>query len=283
VGVVSKVLKILEALHGSPAGLQLKQIAHETGIHKSTAYRFLAHMEGEGYLFRDDAGAYVVGPKLLRLGSGLTYQASLRKMSRPILQRLWKITGETVNLALLDGQDVLYIDVLESSYTFRLVSQVGMRRPLYCTALGKSLVAYLPAEEKEHVLSSLSFERFTPHTTTRLSQLRNELARVRQRGYALDDEETVLGSRCVSAPILLGNGKVAAAISVAGPVTRISRDKIPAFVAAVQEAARTISARLGFSELQHKAMSSLSKSTSGEGRQESFASREKGRRVDGRA
>lgn len=275
VGVVAKVLRILEALHSSPAGLQLRQVAQEATLNKSTAYRFLAHLESEGYLFRDDAGAYLIGPKLIRLGSGMTYQASLRKISRPELQRLWKMTGETVNLAVLDGQDAFYLDVLESSHTFRLVSQIGMRRPLYCTALGKAMAAYLPWEEKEHVLSSLSFERFTPRTLTRLTQLRKELARVRQRGYALDDEETVLGSRCVAAPILVARDKAAAALSVAGPITRISRDKIPAFAAAVREVARSISARLGFSELPQNAMPPFSGSIGIEGRKESVASREK--------
>src|SRR5436305_1569858 len=144
VGVVVKVLKILEAIHDAPAGLQLKQVAKQTAINKSTAYRFLAHLEGEGYLYRDDAGAYVIGPKLARLGSGINYEESLRKISRPILHKLWITTGETVNLSVLDGQEVLYLDVIESSHTFRLASQVGSRRPLYCTSLGKAAMAFLP-------------------------------------------------------------------------------------------------------------------------------------------
>jgi IclR family KDG regulon transcriptional repressor len=248
VGVVSKVLKVLEALSTSPAGLQLKDIAEQTGVNKSTAYRFLAHLESEGYLFRDDLGAYLVGPKLVRLGSGATYQATLRKISRPVLQHLWKVTNETVNLGILDGQDVYYVDVVQSAHPFRMASPVGLWRPVYCTAMGKALTAYLPADEKEHVLSSIRFERFTPHTLTRLPQLRKELENVRQRGYALDDEEATLGARCVSAPILGDGGKVAAAISVAGPTTRIARDKIPAIAREVVAAARSISTRLGASE-----------------------------------
>jgi DNA-binding IclR family transcriptional regulator len=248
VGVVSKVLKVLEALSASPAGLQLKDIAEHTGINKSTAYRFLAHLETEGYLFRDDAGAYLVGPKLVRLGSGAAYQATLQKISRPVLQQLWKATNETVNLGILDGQDVYYVDVVQSAHPFRMASAVGSWRPVYCTAMGKALTAYLPADEKEHVLSSIRFERFTPHTLTRLPQLRKELERVRQRGYAVDDEEVTLGARCVSAPILGDGGKVAAAISVAGPTTRIARDKIQSFVGELVAAARAISNRLGATE-----------------------------------
>src|SRR5215831_20349604 len=177
VGVVRKVLKILEALHSNPSGLQLKQIAKQTAINKSTAYRFLAHLQGEGYLYRDDAGAYVIGPKLARIGSGTNFEESLRKMSRPILQKLWTTTGETVNLAILDGQQILYLDVIESAHTFRLASQVGARRPLHCTALGKAILAHLPPEETEELVRSLTFERHTPRTLNQPAKLKRDLAK----------------------------------------------------------------------------------------------------------
>src|SRR5262249_39508867 len=166
VGVVRKVLKIFEVLHGNPSGLPLKEIARRTAINKSTAYRFLVHLQGEGYLYRDEAGSYVIGPKLARMGSGMNFEESLRKMSRPVLQRLWTTTGETVNLAILDGLQILYLAVIESAHTFRFASQVGARRPLYCTALGKAILSQLPAEEVEDLLGSLAYERFTPHTIT---------------------------------------------------------------------------------------------------------------------
>ena len=248
VGVISKVLRIFEALNASPAGLQLREIAEQTAINKSTAYRFLAHLESERYLFRDDSGAYLVGPRLVRLGSGSTYQMTLRKISRPVLQDLRNKTGETVNLGILDGQDVFYVDVVQSRHPFRMASRIGTLRPLYCTAMGKALAALLPAHEKERVLTSLRFERFTSRTITKLEQLREELARVEERGYALDDEEATQGARCISAPVLLEGEKVAAAISVAGPTIRIATDRIPFFVEAVRTAARTISARLSLSE-----------------------------------
>jgi DNA-binding IclR family transcriptional regulator len=248
VGVVTKVLRVFEALGAAPEGLPLKDVALRTGINKSTAYRFLAHLEFEGYLFRDDAGSYLVGPKLVRLGSGISYQTSLRKISRPVLQDLWKVTGETVNLGTLDGQDVFYLDVLQSPHPFRMASPVGSWRPIYCTAMGKAMAAFLPAQEKEHVLGSLKFERLTPHTITQPLRLRRELESIRQRGYGLDDEEATLGARCISAPIVIDQGKVAAAISVAGPVTRIGRDKIPFLAKAVMTSAKAISARLDASE-----------------------------------
>lgn len=249
VGVIGKVLRILEALRNSPSGLSLQGICIETGINKSTAYRFLAHLEREGYLFRDEAGTYVVGPKLVGLASGATYQTALRKISRPILQKLWNITGETVNLGILDGQHVYYLDVLQSSHLFRMASHAGMWRPLYCTGMGKVLAAWLPDDERKHVLSSMRVERVTPHTITGISRLERELQKIRQSGYAIDDQEAVLGARCIAAPVLLANGKAAGAISISGPTTRIDRAKMSSFVTAVKGAARAISIRFGASEL----------------------------------
>lgn len=248
VGVISKVLRIFEALNASPAGLQLREIAEQTAINKSTAYRFLAHLESERYLFRDDSGAYLAGPRLVRFGSGSTYHMTLRKISRPVLQDLRNKTGETVNLGILDGQDVFYVDVVQSRHPFRMASRIGSLRPLYCTAMGKALAAYLPPHENERVLSSLRFERFTSHTITKLQQLKGELARVRQDGYALDNEEATLGARCVGAPVILEGDEVAAAVSVAGPTIRVATGRMPFFVEAVRTAARTISARLSLSQ-----------------------------------
>ena len=247
VGVVGKVLRILEALDDSPTGLQLREVAEQTGVNKSTAYRFLAHLENEGYLFRDDVGAYIVGPKLARLGAGVAYHATLRRLSRPTLASLLKKTKETVNLGVLDGHDVLYLDVMESPHTFRMVSQPGMHRPLNCTALGKAMLAFLPTEQQEELLCTLTFERITRRTIGSLPRLKKELARTVQQGYALDDQETDLGARCVAAPILDESGKVAGAISVSGPVTRISRGRIRAFASAVKNGARMISMRLDHS------------------------------------
>ena len=246
VGVLAKVLRVLETLDASPNGLPLRDVASQTGLNKSTAYRFLAHLEGEGYLFRDDVGVYIVGPKLARLGSGVAYHATLRSASRPVIQQLWSMTTETVNLAVRDGLHVLYLDVIESSHTFRLASQVGMRRPLHCTALGKAIVAFSPAEELDGELNSLRLERVSKRTITSLPRFRRELAKVVQHGYAVDDEEAESGARCASAPIFDRSGKVAAAISVSGPVARVNYSRLQMFAHAVRNGARVISQRLGY-------------------------------------
>jgi DNA-binding IclR family transcriptional regulator len=245
VGVVGKVLRILELLDRTPAGLQLKDIARLTSLNKSTAHRFLRHLEGEGYLFRDDSGSYMVGPRLVRFGTGLTYQAMLSRISRPVLEELWNATGETVNLATLVGQEVLYVDVMESLHTFRLVSQIGSRRPLSCTALGKAMLAAMPVEQRELLFPTLQFESATPRSITSVARLRKDLAQIEQLGYALDDEEAVTGARCIGAAILDANGKVAGGISISGPTARINKTNLASIARTVKMAALDISTRLG--------------------------------------
>jgi DNA-binding IclR family transcriptional regulator len=248
VGVISKVLRILEALQGSSAGLGLKAICDLTGIHKSTAHRFLKHLVREGYLLRTEAGAYLIGPRLTQLSARGNQGATLQAVARPILWELWKSTQETVNLAVLDHGSVLYVDVIESPHEFRLSSRVGTRRSLHVTALGKVLAAFLPAEPRESILSTISFQPATSRTIMNLVQFRRELEKIQRQGYAVDDEEAVQGARCVSAPILNADREPIAAVSVSGPVTRVSPNQVAALAGAVTSAARAISAAMGFSQ-----------------------------------
>jgi len=248
VGVISKVLRILEALQGSSAGLGLKAICDLTGIHKSTAHRFLKHLEREGYLIRTEAGAYLIGPRLAQMSARGNQGATLQAVARPILWELWKSTQETVNLAVLDQGTVLYVDVMESPHEFRLSSRVGTRRSLHVTALGKALAAFLPAEPRETILSAIKFQPATPRTIMNLVQFRQELEKIRRQGYAVDDEEAVQGARCVSAPILNADREPIGAVSVSGPVTRVSPGQVAALAGAVTAAARAISAAMGFSQ-----------------------------------
>jgi DNA-binding IclR family transcriptional regulator len=244
VGVVTRVLRILEALHAAPGGLALRDVARLTGINKSTAYRILAHLESDGYLFKGNAGAYSIGPKLARLASATNHHTALRETSRPILDKLWEATGETINLAIPDGNEVLYLDVIESPHSFRLVSHAGMRRPMHGTALGKAVMAYLSAEERENLLALVKGKDERLARAGRPANLRKELAKVCQQGYAVDDQESTLGARCVGAPIFEEAGSVVGAISISGPTTRIGKKQIPALGAKVAEAAQAISARL---------------------------------------
>lgn len=246
VGVISKVFQILEAIQGAPSGLPLKSICALTRINKSTAHRFLKHLELDGYLIHTGSGVYLIGPRLAQMAVRVNHRATLQAASQPILWELWKSTRETVNLAVLDQATVLYVDVLESPHEFRLSSRVGTRRQLHATALGKALAAFLPEEQIEGTLGAITFQPLTPKTIMNLVQLRQELQKIRQQGYAVDDEETTLGARCVSAPILGAGQQAIAAISVSGPVTRIAPSQVAAIAQAVIKAAAAISAAMGF-------------------------------------
>ena len=241
VGTLQKTLRILELICDSPKGLRLKEISESTGFNKSTAYRFLVHLEQEGYLVRNGSQAYVLGFKFIEMAARGNWVEGLRSMAWPFLIELQRSVPETVNLAVLDLDSVLYVEVLESPHAFRLVSTPGMKRPLHCTGLGKVLLAFLPAADQERLLSAMTFERMTPRTITSPVRLRKELAQIRERGYALDDEEAVVGARCVAAPILDSRQHAIAALSVAAPVSRISRGQIPSFTRAVQGTAAAIS------------------------------------------
>jgi IclR family acetate operon transcriptional repressor len=248
VGVISKVLRLLEAIQSAPQGLGLKAISELTGIHKSTAHRFLKHLEREGYLICTNDSAYLLGPRFWQMTTHINHRATLQAVARPILWDLWRATRETVNMAVLDQGTVLYVDVIESPHEFRLASRVGTRRPLHATALGKVLTAFLPDEQKKNVLGTITFQPSTSKTIMNLVQFRQELDKVAQQGYAVDDEEAVAGARCVSAPVLEASGEPVAAVSVSGPTTRISPGQVAVLAEAVTSAAEAISAAIGFSQ-----------------------------------
>src|SRR5690348_9331408 len=248
VGVLTKVLSIFDLLDRSPDGLQLRAIAEQTKLNKSTTYRFLAHLEKDGYLVRESSGAYLLGPRLVHLGSGSTYQSTIRRISRPVLEALWRESGETVNLGVLAGRDILYLDVLESPHSFRLVSRIGMRRPMHCTGLGKVILAWQPEEFRAGLLANGKLEKLTQHTISKPAELAAEVGRIQRAGYAVDNEEAEPGARCVAAPIFDSSGQVAAGISVSGPVIRMSRARTAEMAKAVTRAAKEISRSLGHAE-----------------------------------
>jgi DNA-binding IclR family transcriptional regulator len=266
VGVISKVLLILEAIHGSPFGLGLKAISEATGIHKSTAHRFVKHLEREKYLISTEEGAYLIGPRFSQMTTQGNHRATLQAVARPVLSQLWKSTQETVNLAVLDQGTVLYTDVIESPHEFRLSSRVGTRRTLPATALGKAMAAFLSKEQAEQTLPSVTFQPFTPKSIMNHVQFQQELVKIRRQGFAVDDEEATLGARCVAAPILGADRGAIAAVSVSGPITRITVSHVSALARVVMNAAGAISTAMGFPPVELQAAASASSEKSGNSR-----------------
>lgn len=243
VGVIAKIVQVLELLKRSPSGLRPITISHETGVNRSTAYRFLEHLVREDYLVRNTDGTYKIGLRLAEFGA-YGDRASLREISEPVLRELWESTQESVNLAVRDGASTRYLLALESPHEFRLAAKIGMRGPIHSSSLGKAIVAHLPVVERDQVLKALKFPRFTANTITSARAFRKELETTRHRGYAMDNEETYVGARAIGAPILNDKQEAIAAISVAGPNTRLNPKTIAALRNKVKEAAQMISNRL---------------------------------------
>ncbi|MEN6532433.1 MAG: IclR family transcriptional regulator [Bryobacteraceae bacterium] len=244
VGVLTKALQIMDLVRASSSPLTLHDINGVTGINKSTALRLLAHLETQQYLSRDVRGAYSSGPQLVEPRAQAGIHTRLRDAARRSLWELWQATGETANLGVIEGHDVLYLDCLESQNVFRLVAHIGTRAVFYRTSLGKAIVAFLPQNEQESFLKSTRFEPFTPNTITSRARLEEELGTIRKEGHAVDDEESVIGVRCVAAPILDSDGNAIAAVSIAGPASRVTQERVKELGAAVRATAQEISARL---------------------------------------
>lgn len=242
--MVGKVVQILDRLDQAPGGLLLREIVSATNINKSTAYRFLSHLENVGYVFRDSDGYYMVGPRLAKLGNGGTYQATLCRASAGILEKLREETGESVNLAVLDRNEILYLSVFESQHTFRMVSEVGTRRPLYCTALGKAILAHLPPAQQRKLIAATTFQKLTPQTIASEEELNRDLVRIHKRGFALDDQEAVTGARCIAVAIVNWEQKIIGGISVSGPVVRVTKKHVVDFADKLRMAAAEIAQRL---------------------------------------
>jgi DNA-binding IclR family transcriptional regulator len=237
---------LLLSLGENRGSTTLSEIASHMRGHPSTTYRLLAVLERYGFARRDPrTGRYDIGLRLAELGYLALSQVELRGIARPTLQRLMEVTGETIHLMLLDGDRGIYIDRVESPQRVRVASNLGECQYLHSSAVGKALLAFLP-EEKLAAILSTRLPRFTSNTITSASVLRQHLAEVQRRGYAIDDCEGEDSVRCVGAPIFDHSGQILASISIAGPAYRLDLQQLKTWGSLVRQAAMEISALLGY-------------------------------------
>lgn len=244
---VAKALTILDLLAAHQGDMSLGEIARALDLPKSTLHGLLATLRDFGYLEQSPFdGRYRLGVRLFEIGNIVANNWDVRKVAAPHIQKLVDELEETVHLVVLDKGEVLYIDKRESRRSLRIVSQVGMRLPAHCTGVGKVLLAYLHPSEVKRIIATKGLARYTRHTITDPRQLEAELAKIREMGYAVDNEEIMDSLRCVAAPIRNHNGKVCAAVSVSGPVARLEGEKFRLAVEQVVRTAAEISAGLGY-------------------------------------
>lgn len=244
IAVLGKALDLLDAIDAIDAPT-LTELSERSGIHKATALRILANLEDRRYVDRDGHGRYRLGVRLLQLGARTSDGIDLRTVARPALAALHGEFAETINLAVPADGGIVYIDILQTARGLRMGATVGMRDDYHSSALGKAMLAQWPTTVVERVLGPDPLPRKTARTLLTRAALHRELDRVRAQGFAVDDEENEEGARCIGAPLFDHRGECVGAISLAGPASRLTPDRIAAVADRVAAAAAAVSALLG--------------------------------------
>jgi DNA-binding IclR family transcriptional regulator len=243
--MLGRGLRLLVALGDHPEGAGVSQLARDAEVPVSTAHRLLAGMIPLGFVAVDqERRRYSLGLRAFELGQRVASVRRLSEVALPTMRRVSTATGEASLLAVLSGDDVLYLERAEGKHLAQIWGAPGVRGPPHYTSLGKCLLAFLPEEEREQILSRLELERLTPHTITDVVRLRGVLAETRERGYATNDEEHEEGVRAVGVPVIDRRGRPAAALSIATLTFRYSMEELEGFVPVLREAAREMELQL---------------------------------------
>ena len=253
---VERALAMLEAVAQEAEGLSNAEISRKLEIPKSSASYILRTLETQGYLNRNpETGKYRVGLKVLSLSRGALTGIDVREVALPIMRHLTERTGLTCHLAILDGPDAVYIEKVEPPGFLRVDTWVGRRMRVHATSVGKALVAHIPQEHLEKIISERGLEKRTPKTITTLSRLLKDLEKVREHGYAVDDEENNMGARCVGAPIFNQDGKIEASLGLSGTTNQVNPHTMPRILEHLKDAARHVSMQLGYRAPHRRASS----------------------------
>jgi DNA-binding IclR family transcriptional regulator len=243
---LDKALVLLDELANGQRTLD--ELAELLSVHKSTVLRLLRTLESHRFVQRSGVRYYRLGTSLFELAFRALDERDVRRSVEPALRALNAETGHTVHLASYEDGEVIYIDKYESRHNVRMYSRIGRRAPLHCTAVAKVLVAALPVDQRKGVAESITYEKMTPNTITTPRAYLAELARVAERGYAVDDEEHEEHIHCVAAPVRDARGEVVAAMSLSVPQVLLDLDGLLRLVPTLLAAAATASAECGFTE-----------------------------------
>lgn len=242
---LEKALDILDAIAREPSGLNAEELAQRIGTNKTTSYKIATVFCKYGYLQRiPQTTKYILSGKFLEMAQHVDCGSEIRDIALPEMHRLALQSGETINLMILSGTKGLYVEVLESEKSAKLASSVGALDYLHVSAVGKVLLAGMSEQAVNHVLAAEGLPKTGKNTITTPQALREELENVRRQGYAIDDEESVPGARCVAAPIRNGAGEVVAAVSISSLTISSSIERLGVFIRLVVDAAHQISQAL---------------------------------------
>ena len=245
---VSHALDLLEQFHDEVDELGVTELSKRLKLHKNNVFRLLATLESRNYIEQNKVTEnYRLGLKTLELGQTFIKQMGLLRQSRPVLEALVKECNETTYVAILKESHIVYLDVVETDLTVRVVPRVGARLPAYCTAAGKVQISYMTDEELENYLPLKEMKRYTPKTVTDREELKKHLKVIAEQGYAIDDEEMDVGVKCVGAPIRDYTRRIIGAVSISGPSMRFSDERLEKeLIPLVMRAGEEISHKLGY-------------------------------------
>jgi IclR family KDG regulon transcriptional repressor len=247
VQTIDRALDIIELLAIQREGLGVTEIGSRVGLHKSTVYRLLNALGERGYIEKDEKySTYKIGLKFLEISSLYLNKLEIKTEALPYMRKLAEVMGQPVHLAILDGNEAVYIEKVEALNSIRMYSQIGRRLPLHCSAIGKVLLSGLKEDESKQMVKSIKLVKFTEKTISNQGKLLSEVSSVRMKGWAVDDEEHEAGIRCVAAPVYDYSGKVIAAVSISGDSRCITEERDEEIGEMVKIAANDISRRMGY-------------------------------------
>ncbi|HEY6093373.1 MAG TPA: IclR family transcriptional regulator [Gallionellaceae bacterium] len=240
--VIDRLSRLLDVIAANPGPVSLKVLAAETGLHPSTAFRILGAMAAVGFVERDANSHYAIGRKLARLGGKVHTGTDVREEARGIMEKLRDELGETINLTVREGDEVIYIERATPNRMMRVEQLIGSRAPLHVTAVGKLMLGELGDAFIRAYAKRSGLRQYTPHTCTTQTSLLKAVHEASAKGFAFDNEEAELGVGCIGALIRNRTGEVVAGLSVSAPIERRKN----AWAAKLQHAAQQISERLGY-------------------------------------
>ena len=244
-GTATKALRLLEAVARQERSVTVAELAVRLALSKPTAHRVATKLESLGFLARELGSRRLIeGDRLVALALDVLERAAQRAPRHMILQSLAEDTGETCNLGVLLGGEVVYIDRVESGWPLGLRFNPGSQVPMHCTAIGKLLLSRMPERQLEAHVSARKLTRYTEHTITEPGRLRAELARIRAAGVSEDDQEFMSGVVCLAVPVEAPGRSVSAGIAVSAPMARLTLEQIRAFAPRLREAARKLAETL---------------------------------------
>ena len=245
VQALDRALDLLEMLAATP-GRTLSDLATDAGLPVATVFRALATLQAHGMVESEDPGQFWhIGPGAFRIGSAFLRRTKVVERARQPMDHLMRETGETANLGIESGDQVLFLAQVETTHAIRAFFPPGTMAPMHVSGIGKALLAWYPEEKTAGILARQGMERFTSLSLSSESSLRRDLARTRDRGFAIDDQERNDGMRCVAAPIFNAHGEPVAGLSVSGPAFRMGLSEANKFGALVQAAADKVTTATG--------------------------------------